>query len=143
MKENKVYLNTAEEILDALQKGEAVYEDITGGNIKYKMYNGVMVSEYSPKGSKFINSGTIFVENNRYYVYEKEPIKLEVGKFYKTRDGKKAICAYKTKSAKDDRPYFFSSVGGDEIFSMWTTRNGFCKDEERTYNEDIVDYWED
>lgn len=138
MKQIKVYLNTVEDLTKALNEGKTLIDD---NNNKYKKINSILVC-FLPSGA-YINGDILCVNQRKYYYEEKEPLKIEVGKFYKTRDGKKVICAYKSKSAKDVRPYFFSSVGGDEIFSMWTTGNGFCRDEEKTYKEDIVDYWED
>ena len=134
-KDHKIYLNTVEEIVDALQKGEAVYEDITGGNIKYKMYNGAIISEWC-NGSKFINAGSIIEENNRYYMYGKKPLKFEWGKFYKTVNGEKALYYAERKDDKGNILHFFCIDKYEEFRT-----NALGKDVD--FDNDVVDYWED
>lgn len=139
----KVYLNTIEDLTKALKDGKTVYYDCDDEEeMEIKLVNGLLVQKYEEV--YYVGPGDLKFDTNEFYIKEKEPLKIEVGEFYKTRNGKKVICAYKSKHEKDGRPYFFSSVGGDELFSTWTAENGFCSgNEKEIYKRDIVDYWED
>ena len=80
----KRYLKTPEEVTAALKEGKVVL-DRTGN--KYKSINGFIVVSYISGGwgvDPFIGN------HEGLYVDEPKPFKLEVGKFYKTRDGRKA-----------------------------------------------------
>lgn len=143
MKENKLYLNTIEDFTKALNEHEVVYarNGLTGGETKFEIVNNLLVRD--DNDGQISVGGSITFMKNAYYLKEKEPLKIEVGKFYKTRDGKKVICAYKSKEKGDSRPYFFSSVGKDDLFTIWVTENGrYLEDKEETCKRDIVGYWE-
>ena len=91
----KRYLNTPEEITAALKEGKVVL-DRTGN--KYKSINGFIVVSYISGGWGV----DPFIGNHAgLYVDEPKPLKLEVGKFYKTRDGRKALVYGKYKETKD------------------------------------------
>lgn len=141
----KVYLNTIEEAIKALRNGETVYNDMysCGDQPIYYMQDGVIISYYKESGRKYINSGSIEFKKDKFYCIEKEPIKLEVGKFYRTRDGEKVCCFYKYKTnyefnwafikvnEQPDRAIFKSRDDGRQ----WTSENAY-------HGNDIVDYWE-
>ena len=81
----KKYLKTPEEVIQALQDKKEVF-DFLGNN--YKLVNGIIIYR-TQKGGWGINAR--IGHSDKLYVNEPEQIKLEVGKFYKTRCGKKAI----------------------------------------------------
>lgn len=141
----KVYLNTAEEFIKALVEGKTMYEDFctTEKFRTIKFVNGICVSKYH-NGLTVINEFFRIDEERNFYYEEKEPIKLEVGKFYKTRDGDKVCCFYKYKTnyefnwafikvnEQPDRAIFKSRDNGRQ----WQSENAY-------HSNDIVDYWED
>lgn len=148
---NKVYLSGIQEITKALKDGKVVFEEYPSNHTyrhrAIRLINGILISSYVGKtnNSIFMNDYICLnSEDTKFYYEEKEPVKLEVGKFYKTRDGEKVICVFKSTNEDDNRPYFFSSVGGDGPFSMWTTEDGFCSENAKEkFKNDVVDYWED
>lgn len=80
----KRYLHTPKEVTAALKEGKVVL-DRTGN--KYKSINGFIVVSYISGGwgvDPFIGN------HEGLYVEEPKSLKLEVDKFYKTRDGRKA-----------------------------------------------------
>ena len=99
------YLNTPEEITAGLKEGKVVL-DRTGN--KYKSINGFIVVSYISGGwgvDPFIGNHV------GLYVDEPKPLKLEVGKFYKTRDGRKALVYGKYKETNEVYPYTVVVVG--------------------------------
>lgn len=130
----KRYLKTPEEVTTALKEGKVVL-DRTGN--KYKSINGFIVVSYISGGwglNPFIGNG------EGIYVDEPETIKLEVGKFYRNRDGQKVIIladACKPKAY----PYFVAEIG------KWTMpytvrKNGFIY-EKGANAWDIIAPWEE
>ena len=81
----KKYLKTPEEVIDALQEGKTVFAK---SGERYKLYKGLVVGKL--KKSALINS--YICETDEPYIEEPESLKIEVGKFYKTRGGEKARC---------------------------------------------------
>lgn len=69
----------------------------------------------------------------KFYIEEQYPIKLEVGKFYRTREGKKCICIH-----IDSDEYEFRVL--NEKNSFWVDFNGASN---HNAMQDILDYWED
>lgn len=89
----KRYLTTPEEVTAALKEGKVVL-DRTGN--KYKSINGFIVVSFI-SGEWGVDP---FIGNHEgLYVEEPKPLKLEVGKFYKTRDGRKAFVYTITEEA--------------------------------------------
>lgn len=82
----RVYLNTPKQVIKALIDGKEIFLEESGAG-KVKLIDGFCVKE-SP--SQFNINYTINLRD-KPFVYEQESLKLEVGKFYKTRDGRKAI----------------------------------------------------
>ena len=74
-------------------------------------------------------------------------MKLEVGKFYKTRDGRKAEVIREFNNSAEGKDYKFlvfvtNKEEGDEEESYSVTENGrYVKDEK--YGEDLLDEWAD
>lgn len=131
----KVYLNTLEETTKALQDGKVVYVNNDGN--QFKLINGI-VCRFNRGGKLEINP-SIPVEHSYIYTYEPEQLKLEVGKFYKTRDGKKAfICAF-----VDDDQYPFSVAREGDVDTYPVTNTGKLYLDEGQSDSDIIDYWRD
>ena len=82
----KKYLKTPEEVIDVLQDGKVVTNK---EGCHYKMYKGVIFCFWKNKKQWDITFTLGYSDD--LYVDEPEPLKLEVGKFYKTRDGRKAF----------------------------------------------------
>ena len=80
----KVYLETPEAVIKALKDGKEVRDKY--GSI-CKLVDGIIIS----KLNDFFEIGKPIRSVNKPYILEEEPLKIEVGKFYKTRCGKKAI----------------------------------------------------
>lgn len=80
----KKYLKTPEEVIKALKEGKEVRDKY--GSI-CKLVDGIIIS----KLNDFFEIGKPIRSVNKPYILEEEPLKIEVGKFYKTRCGKKAI----------------------------------------------------
>lgn len=99
----KRYLKTPEDVVDALQSEKIV----TDGAYRYRLYKGIIV------GTDGYNWDVSPVLDNDYNLYVEEPklLKLEVGKFYKTRDGRKALVYGKYKETNEVYPYTVVVVG--------------------------------
>ena len=128
----KRYLKTPEEVTAALKEGKVVL-DRTGN--KYKSINGFIVVSYISGGwgvDPFIGN------HEGLYVEEPKPLKLEVGKFYKTRDGRKA---WITEEIEHDS-YPFRVATQNEINFYRVAKDGrrFPYDTDET---DLVAPWED
>lgn len=82
----KKYLKTPEEVIKVLKEGKTVYSDCG----EYRMIDGLIVFKSKIENLYTINENLLLQEN--LYIEEPEPFKIEVGKFYKTRDGNKARC---------------------------------------------------
>lgn len=100
----KVYLETPEAVIKALKDGKEI-KDI--GDFSYKMIDGFIVSK-NKDGCFWVGDSVSSIDNP--YIEEKEPLKIEVGKFYKTRNGEKARC-------------FFKYINGGAVFAI-----DFCSD---------------
>lgn len=70
----KRYLNTPEEVVQALQEGKKVQTDY----MEYWLSKGVFFSLNKKDGYICINSNVLFIPDCMY-VNEPEPLKLEVG----------------------------------------------------------------
>lgn len=127
----KRYLNTPEEVIDALQDGKIV---IDGEGYNYKLYKGIIFWKYKEKWAVTPTTSCLY----GLYVNESEPLKLEVGKFYKTRDGKKAwVVSYKQGL---HYPYIVAVLEHEETYTV--LENG-CFGFENPVSEDLVAPWEE
>lgn len=84
----KRYLKTPEEVIQALQDKKEVFDFLDNN---YKLVNGIIIYR-TQKGDWGINAH--IGRADKLYVNEPESLKLEVGKFYKTRRGDKVIVLY-------------------------------------------------
>ena len=82
----KRYLKTPEEIMLALKDGRTIKSE--RGHTYELIEDNFIIQTFLGK-IRSINT-TIYLDDDRYYINEPESLKLEVGKFYKTRDGRKA-----------------------------------------------------
>lgn len=82
----KLYLETPEAVIKALKEGKVIKDD---NGYSYKLVDGFIVSTYK---NHFIVGDNIFNIDNHPYILEEEPLKIEVGKWYETRDHQKARC---------------------------------------------------
>ena len=80
----KRYLKTPEEVIDALQAGKEVRDNES----VWTLYKSCIVRK--DKDGFWSMNPEINADFDGVYVDEPEPLKLEVGKFYRTRDDRKA-----------------------------------------------------
>ena len=85
----KVYLETPEAVIKALKEGKEVFLD-EGGAGKVVLIDGFCVKQWH---DQFNINYTINLRD-KPYILEEEPLKIEVGKWYETRDHQKARCYY-------------------------------------------------
>lgn len=85
----KVYVNTVDEFVKALDKGKVIVDSCNEGII-YKKNNALIVEQ---KEKTVLNSGVFFYKRvkDRYYYEEKEKLDLRIGRFYKTEFGHKVF----------------------------------------------------
>ena len=136
----KRYLKTPEEVIDALRAGKVLTSDEEKST--WTMYNGVIVrkkkeKEYFGKWS----IGNAIVDYFDVYVNEPEPLKLEVGKFYKRRDGKKVVVLGKNPNHSDCFSYRVMAMEYNS-FAYWVTVAGQVSIG-ITNDEDLVAPWEE
>lgn len=81
----KKYLETPEAVIKALKAGKVIKDE---DGYSYKLVDGFIVAADK---NDFIVGDSIFSVNTPYTL-EKEPLKIEVGKWYETRDHQKARC---------------------------------------------------
>ena len=128
----KVYLETPEAVIKALKEGKEVRDKY--GSI-CKLVDGIIIS----KLNDFFEIGKPIRSVNKPYILEEEPLKIEVGKFYKTRDGRKAwITEY--RDTEDVFPFLVAAQKELALYSV--TKEG------RLYSEgisgtDLVAPWEE
>ena len=130
----KRYLKTIEEVIQALKDGKTVEDK----DYKYRLVSGIICSvdkEEEQKGcSNWIVGETIF-KWAKPYVMEPEVLKLEVGKWYETRDHQKARCF------KVNPGLCFFTI--DNVGNFNTLTNGNYYIQGKTSNIDIIGPWEE
>lgn len=126
----KVYLNTPEEVIKALKDGKEIFLE-EGGAGKVKLIDGFCVKQWH---DQFNINYTINLRDKPYILLEEEPLKIEVGKWYETRDHQKARC-YRG----DGRLFFFTI---DNVGNFSTLINGNYNLNGGTANLDIIGPWD-
>ena len=133
----KKYLNSVEEVLKALKEGKEVESD---NDSCFELVDGWIV-ETRGNGTKIINSA-MFFEDDGYKVYteEPEPLKFEVNRAYKTRNGDKVFLDSKSQidgknillfvGMKQSAYYFATDIKGKYINAI-------------EHPHDIINYWEE
>lgn len=130
----KVYLKDLQpdEVIRRLRAGEVVKDEKSKEIIK--MIEGIL-SNVSPFGNIRLN----IILNPLcpdYYFEEPEELKLEVGKCYRTRDGRKAFISniYEDKSC-------LGVISGEKKFYQWHDNGKFLGELEN--NTDLISEWSD
>lgn len=129
----KKYLKTMEEIAKALQDEKVVY--INNDDNQFKLINGVV---FGFNGKITINPSIPF-EPNHTYTYDIEPLKIEVGKFYRTRNGSKAF-VYSQINFDCSYPFYVVVVGKLDTYNVNAEGK---QDDEEQLPLDLVAPWEE
>ena len=124
----KVYLETPEAVIKALKEGKEVKDN---SGYTYKIVNGFILSKSN--NNYFI--GDCINYENCLYILEEEPFKIEVGKWYETRDNQKARCF------KINPGLCFFTI--DSVGNFNTLINGNYYINGKTSNLDIIGPWEE
>lgn len=127
----KRYLKTPEEVIDVLKEGKTV--KCTDGS-EYTVDSGFLVEK--SKGTWSINP-TLYGLSD-YYAEEPKPLRLEVGKFYRTRDGRKAFVY--AENNKILHP--FLAVKEGQVDAYYVDAKGKQEDDV-TNPSDLVAPWEE
>lgn len=133
----KRYLKTPEEVIQALQDKKEVFDFLDNN---YKLVNGIIIYR-TQKGGWGINAHIGHAD--KLYVDEPEPLNLEVGKFYKTRRGDKAIVLYINDKADAGCWPVLVAVVGKVNCSYSVSKTGVYYSSGRNTVWDIVAPWED
>ena len=124
----KRYLKTPEAVIKALKEGKVIKDD---NGYSYKFVDGFIVSTYE---NSFIVGDNIFSIINSPYILEEEPFKIEVGKWYETRDHQKARCFIVEKEC--------CHFTIDNYCHFFTNKDGVYLDNE-TSRYNIIGQWEE
>lgn len=130
----KSYLKTPEEVVQALKEGKTVQMN----GMEYGIINNIIVGFDKIIKEIFINPTIRLSE--KPYVDGPEPLKLEVGKFYKTRRGDKVVCLCQQKE------YYIHKLD-TYVVGYWVDNTGRMlfngKPEKTETDSDVVALWED
>nr|DAJ72174.1 MAG TPA: hypothetical protein [Caudoviricetes sp.] len=130
----KRYLKTPEEVVQALKEGKTVETDI----MYYVLKDGLLNCYVKNKTGSLWSVNPAIYDTERPYVEEPKQLKLEVGKFYKTRDGRKAFVYAKIGI---DCPYPFCVVKDGKLDAYNVSAEGKKGNDEQTL--DLVAPWEE
>ena len=128
----KVYLETPEAVIKALKEGKVIQDD---NGYSYKLVDGFIVNTV---GNNFIVGDDISNIDNHPYILEEEHLKIEVGKFYKTRDGRKAFVYAKIGI---DCPYPFCVVKAGRLDAYNVNEDGKQAADEQPL--DLISPWKE
>ena len=132
----KTYLKdlTPEEIIKRLKNGEVIKIEHSGSYIK--MIDDIMVKFY-PLHKSCINIAIdLDLEGSDFYFETEEPLTFEEGKFYKTREGKKAYISRITTTR------FYGIITGKTSLDTWNL-NGMHWCDKYPHKNDLISKWED
>lgn len=129
----KRYLKSPEEVIDALVAGKVVCDE----DSQWKLYKGFIVRKDNGFDNWVANDALSSVFAG-LYVDEPKPLKIEVGKFYKTRDGEKVI-VLSDECKEKDYPYSIAVVG--KWTKPYTLRKNGCVYEHGANAYDIIAPW--
>lgn len=127
----KLYLETPEAVIKALKEGKDVRDKY---NYSFKIVDGFIVATYDD----YFYIGYTIAGLDKPYILEEEPLKIEVGKFYKTRDGRKAWVV--SRQQDEHYPYIIAVLGKVDAYAV--TKDGRFYDD-RPYEFDLVAPWEE
>ena len=126
----KVYLETPEAVIKALKDGKEVFLD-EGGAGKVVLIDGFCVKQLN---GQFNINYTINLRD-KPCIFEEEPLKIEVGKWYETRDHQKARCYNFYNNS-----YFFTI---DNYTVFMTDIKGSFRRKQVISDLDIIGPWEE
>ena len=132
----KRYLKTPEEVIDALQAGKK----IEAGDFEYRLVGEVLIANNKNDKSWAVNAG--IYSDDIPFIDEPEPLKLEVGKFYRTRGGKKAIVLGIEQNNEDGVPVHIALMDAHTA-SFYVATSGNYKSSGRKDDNDLVAPWEE
>lgn len=134
----KTYLKnlTPEEIIKRLKNGEIIKSE-EDDEIIIKYYDGVIYSSNKRFGDyqinvSFMNTGA----DEFYFDTEDSSLTFEEGKFYKTREGKKAYISRITKTR------FYGIITGKTSLDTWNHKGMHWYDKS-PHKNDLISKWED
>lgn len=131
----KKFLRTPEEVVQALQERNKVQTDY----MEYWLSKGIFFSLNKKDGYVCINSNVLFIPDCMY-MEEPEPLKLEVGKFYKTRDGRKAWIVELCTETDNTFPF---RVAAQKECAVYTVTKEGKRFSEGMSGSDLVAPWEE
>lgn len=123
----KRYLKSPEEVIDALVTGKVVCDE----DSQWKLYKGFIVRKDNNSDIWVVNDH-IYSILTGLYVDEPELLKLEVGKFYKTRNSEKVIIKDK---------FFVAQI--NHRTNPYTVRKNGCVYEKGANAYDIIAPWKE
>jgi len=137
----KTYLKnlTPEEIIKRLKNGEILHP--VNPDFYIKMIDGVLCEFYNNE-LKFINVqvGSVYRPDSNegydFYFETEEPLTFEQGKFYKTRDGKKAYISRITTT------YIYGIITEKTSSETWEL-DGTHWNKELPHKNDLISKWEE
>lgn len=137
----KIYLEnlSPEEVTKKINNGEIVYNNDIDG-VYYKMINRIICRFDNDKITHF---GYEFPNNDSYYFEEeKELIKFEVGKHYKTKANTEVVCFRIHIDSNDDGfPIRLIELNSGKLMSVDKDGKFYGPDSNSSY--DIVGYWKE
>lgn len=122
------------DFLECIKAGKKVTDDT---NRFYFLQNGYICSK-DEDDYGWHNTSIDTDELSRMEVEEEEQFKIEVGKFYRTRGGKKAYCIY-----REEGNLYPNRCAIDGYSDCTTYTDGGLVLRECENNDDIVGYWEE
>ncbi len=132
----KKYLNTPEEVIKVLKEGKEV-KDNNGWT--YKSVDGFIVKR-SKEFPLLWLLNPIVTQEDKIYIEEAEPLKFEVGKFYKNRKGEKWLCGFIGSETLNYPVRLISTISGEVL--LYTLEGRFTNSAIGDPN-DIIGEWED
>lgn len=130
----KTYLKdlTPDEVIRKLKAGEVV--NFESSKEKIKIIDGI-ISGFYPNGDTMLNVSLDLTDDILYFETPDE-LKIEVGKCYRTRDGRKAFISY--YEASTDK--YYGIIYGENLMRSWNP-NGECLTV--CENKDLISEWSD
>lgn len=129
------YLKTPQEVIQALKEGKIIRDDES----QWTLLEGCIVRKDNDFDVWVVNDA-ISSNYTGLYIDEPESLKLEVGKFYRTRRGDKVVCLC-------HRGDYYIHRLNSYIVGYWVDKTGralFNGVPERTETDsDVVALWED
>lgn len=104
----KRYLKTPEEMIDALQAGKTLHNKYS----QWVLYNGFIMRKDKKSSNWSVNDSLCSRFDDEIYIEEPKPLKLKVGKFYRTREGLKVIVLNIDKNSTNGFPVRVAVVDG-------------------------------